>query len=126
MDIVIFEVHFLPVVESILNADQTKTDKQRELEIKSVIEYYEVFNEKKVFYPLASKHSESEVKARIEGNFGDLLNEFECPICSLVLDNPYTTKCGHTFCKVNEIFHLLLNEMLSTLEISIRTASKKH
>lgn len=29
---------------------------------------------------------------------GDRLNDFICPICFQVIDEPHVTKCGHTFC----------------------------
>ncbi len=46
--------------------------------------------------PLLKKQESSKVKISVD----DIIEKFDCPICMCKLTEPYISKCGHTFCKV--------------------------
>jgi hypothetical protein len=41
-------------------------------------------------------------------NIEEILEKFDCPTCMCKLNEPFISKCGHTFCKVNPLLSLTL------------------
>lgn len=47
------------------------------------------------------------VQHKIKISIDDILEKYDCPICMCKLSDPYISKCGHTFCKVNFLFNAI-------------------
>ena len=41
-----------------------------------------------------------QVSQKIKISIDEVLEKYDCPICMCKLNEPFITKCGHTFCKV--------------------------
>ena len=59
--------------------------------------------------PKLQKQVSQKVKIAID----EVLDRYECPICMCKLNEPYITKCGHTFCKVRLCFLLMRQVCIS-------------